>query len=838
MEPRTLRLLELDKVLTRLDNATASALGSRRVRALKPSTDAVEVRRRLAETSETRRFEATGKSPTFGGVGDISSQLQHAAIGSILEPGDLLAAAHLAAGARRLREVIVARARDEFPILHGYIAHVTPRPDIEKAITEAIDETSGDVKDNASLRLLKARRNIRQTQADIQSRLRNMLADPNVQPLLQDNFVTVRDGRYCLPVKAESRARVPGIVHDRSGSGAAFFVEPQAIVDMNNRLRELMLEEREAILEILRLLTQRVAGAQDDLQAAMQACENLDFAFAKAHLSRAMDALEPAIEDDPARTGFALLQARHPLVEECVPNDIYLGSGFGVRGSGDVASEGPMVRGRDTGDKESVPAPSTQHPEPFDVMLITGPNTGGKTVVLKTLGLLTCMAACGLHLPVAAGSRLSLPGAVYADIGDEQSIEQSLSTFSSHMKQIIHILRRARTSDLVLLDEVGAGTDPDEGAALAKAVLRALQRRGVRVVATTHYGELKQFALGSERFENASVEFDARSLRPTYHLRIGVPGASNALDIAARLGMPPELVQRARRYLGRDRVEAEVATQRLEETQRELEQQTANTQRERAEVERLRRDYEGRLERLQARMDEQLAGAQREAVAQVRQVQEEADSILRELRSAAKESKQTEEARRRLRTLRERVEVEGRRGEEHKGRTTKKENERKGDEATSVAEAGSPFPQVGELVRVVSFNKEGTLLSTPGDDGRVEVRVGAIKVHVPARDIEAMAQPKSTVGGVSAIRLRKAVTVPEEINLIGKTTDEALPELEKYLDDALLAEAEQVRVVHGRGSGALRAAIHRWLKSQRAVRQFHLAPQNEGGEGATIVYMG
>jgi len=835
VEPRTLRLLELDKVLKRLEDTAATALGQNRVRTLRPVTELVEVRQRQAETSQARRFLELGKTPPFGGISDISDTLRKAAIGSILEPRQLLAVALFASGSRRLRETILSIPRTDFAILHNYAQNITPRPDLEKAILDAIDESSGEIKDDASLALLRARRNMRRMQGDVQTRLRQMLSDPNVQPLLQDAFVTVRDGRYCLPVKAECRSRVPGIVHDRSGSGGAYFVEPQAVVEMNNRLRELLLEEQEAILAILTDLTHRVGGAHDDLMGSLGGCENLDFAFAKGQLSQKMKALEPCLEDPAKRSAYVLLQARHPLIEDCVPNDIFLGD----FGDGKLSPEAYQCQ---TGE----PLPSLQLPdESFDVMMITGPNTGGKTVVLKTLGLLICMAACGLHLPVAPGSWLALPGAVYADIGDEQSIEQSLSTFSSHIKQIVGILNKAKAGDLVLLDEVGAGTDPDEGASLAKAVLRSLQRRGVRVVATTHYGELKQFALGSARFDNASVEFDSKTLQPTYHLRIGVPGASNALDIAARLKMPPELVQRARRYLGRDRAEADAATQRLEETQRELEQQTASAQREREEVEHLRRDYEAKLARLQIQMEEERAAARREAEALVRQTQEEADAVLRELRSAAKESKQTEEARSRLRTLRERVESE-RKSAQNRPRPaaatepTSRHEAAQHEAASEQPRRSSPpvkAPAVGDLVRVINLNKEGVLLALPDDSGRVSVRVGAIKLEVPAHQIEALPRPKGADIGASAIRIRKAVTVPEEINLIGKRVDEALPELEKYIDDALLSDADEVRIVHGRGTGALRTAVHRWLRGQRGVREFHLAASNEGGEGATVVHL-
>jgi len=829
MDERALRLLELDKILARLENAAACDLGRSRVRELVPETAPATVRRRLAETTQARSFVHSFRYPPFGGVSDIGAHLKRARIGALLEPPDLQAVGRFASGIRRLRETIVASETQEYPLLHGYAEGLMPQPAVEKAIEAAIDDASGEIKDDASLRLLKARRNIRQTQNSVQTRLRQMLSDPHVQPLLQDNFVTVRDGRYCLPVRAECRTSVPGIVHDRSGSGGAFFIEPQAVVEMNNKLRELMSEEREAITEILTDLTRRVAGVHDELDSSLLAAGDLDFAFAKANLSEAMKAMEPRIEDPAQRAGFALLQARHPLVEKCVPNDIFLG-------------DDSAVRGRIVREEEAEASDEGLAKQDFDVILITGPNTGGKTVILKTLGLMACMAACGMHLPVAPGSWLSVPGAVYADIGDEQSIEQSLSTFSSHMKNIIHILKHSRQNDLVLFDEIGAGTDPDEGAALAKAVLRSLQRRGTRVLATTHYGELKQFALGAARFENASVEFDSHSLRPTYRLRISVPGASNALEIAARLGMPNDLVLRARRYLGRERAEAEAAVQKLEETQRELSEQTEGAQRERSEVERLRREYETKLAKLQARADEQLARAQREAEELVRTAQREADAVLRELRQVSRESKRTEEARGRLKSLRERVDAQKGRvnlrpesigAQGNTGQPARINPVAPGAKAVVLTE---PIKVVaGEIVLVKTLNKEGTVLVLPDDNGRVQVRVGAVKVQVSISDLEKVKQAKNTVGGVNTIRLRKAVNVAEEINLIGKNGGEAIVELEKYLDDALLAEAEEVRVIHGRGSGALRTAIHRWLKNQHVVEEFHLAPPNLGGEGATIV---
>jgi DNA mismatch repair protein MutS2 len=742
---------------------------------------------------------ASGKLAPFGGISDVARLVKNASIGASLEARDLAAVGRFAAGARRLKASIADVSSEEYSILHSHAARIVVQPTLENSIFGAIDESSEEVKDNASLRLLKARRGIVQTQQEVQGRLRAMLSDVRVQPHLQDNFVTIREGRYCLPVRAESRGAVPGIVHDRSGSGAAFFIEPQAVVDLNNRLRELQLEEREALREVLARLSAQVAAVGDELQQALEACADLDFAFAKARLSLQQNALSPQLVE----RGFSLLQARHPLVENCVANDIRLGNDF-------------------------------------DVLMITGPNTGGKTVVLKTLGLLTLMAMCGLHIPVAPGSAVCLPTRVWADIGDEQSIEQSLSTFSSHMTNIIGIVQNAEPGDLVLFDEIGAGTDPDEGAALAKAILRALQRKGAQVLATTHYGELKQFALGAERFENASVEFDNDSLRPTYLLRIGVPGASNAIAIASRLGLPEELAQRARKYLGRERAEAEAATVRLEETQRELREQNAETQAVRDEVLRVQRFYEEELKRLQEQREAEIVQAREAAQAVVREAEAEAECILKDLRRAHKESHATEAARGRLKTLREKTAAH---------RSGERVNGRVGDEVTapkppnpavSPSHPFAPSPphllRPGDAVHVASCNKEGVLLSAPDAAGRVAVRIGAMKVEVPIQELallgarRAHAAPPAFTG--------KVFDVSEEINLIGKRVDEALLELEEYLDAAILANASTLRIVHGRGTGALRRAVHEYLKSTRVVKTFELAPPSEGGEGATVVTIG
>ena len=809
---RALERLELPKVLARLESLCACELGRVRVREIVPSNQNEIARAALKLTSEAKTFVQKVRYPPFGGLSDVSESLKIASIGALLDPQPLLSVSRAAEGGRRLRETLFSVSddlADRFDGLFDIAERIVPRKDLEKAISDAIDD-NGEIKDDASLDLLKARRNIRATQNQIQTRLRGMLSDSRVTPHLQDAFVTVRDGRYCLPVKAESRGSVPGIVHDRSSSGNAVFIEPQAVVDLNNRLRELDGEEKQAISDILRTLSALVGGAYEDLRPSLDAAGDLDFCFAKAQMSLNMNALEPILRDEIQ--GCNLKAARHPLVENCIANDIKIGDESAATERGD-----------------------------FDVMLLTGPNTGGKTIVLKTLGLLALMTGCGLHIPAERESWLHLPPQIHVDIGDEQSIEQNLSTFSGHLKNIVGILKSVQANDLVLFDEIGAGTDPDEGAALAKAVLRSLSRKGAKVLATTHYGELKQFALSAGGFENASVEFDPVTLSPTYRLRIGVPGASNALDIAARLGMPPELVQRARRYLGRERVEAEAANQQLEATQRELSEQTDEARRAREEVERLRRDYESKITRFELERGREIERARREAKQIIDGAAKEADAALRELRNAARggqggENKGTEAARARIRALRESTNVSN-----PNPKTAAPEAEtaslapKPSNFGTFAAPRAAEAFKVGQIVKLKTLDREGEILRL--ENNRAEVRVGAMKIEVKFADLEATSSG-GNVRGVATIQARKAWSVPPEIKLIGLDTVSALEELEKYLDDAVLAGMKEVRIVHGRGSGALRTAVHRFLKGNRAVDDYELASQNEGGEGATVVKLG
>jgi len=794
------RVLELDRVLASLHRQCASELGQSLVDGLEPLHERAKVLLRLQETSETRHFLNTGHAPVFAGMVDLREVQALSAKGFLLEAAQLGRVARFVEGARRLRESLAPLTPEQHPRLWQLSRGIIVLRDLEKVLFNAVDVNNDVIRDNASVRLLKARRSIAAAKDQIQERLRALIGDANIRTHLQDNFVTMRGGRYCLPVKSESRSAVPGIVHDRSASGGAVFIEPQSVVDANNRLREWEVEEAQAVEEILRELTVQVNEAAPALKRTQKAAGKLDFAFAKGRLSQRWHGTEPALSATPVTH---LLRARHPLIENPVPNDIILG-------------------------------------DEFNVLLITGPNTGGKTVVLKTLGLLTLMACCGLHIPVAPQSALWIPAQVFADIGDEQSLEQSLSTFSAHLKNILRVVQHADEGDLILLDEVGAGTDPDEGAALAKAILRHLARRKTLVVASTHFGELKRFALSAQRFENASVEFDEGSFRPTYHLQIGVPGSSNALHIAQRLGMPRNLVQRARRYLGEEHALSEEASRQLEAAGQDLREQQEALQRSRDEVQQLQREYERKLQRLEREKTQILARSQQELAETLERTQQEAEDILRQLRRQHKESKETETARGRLKTLR---------AKNHPFLQRKSTFNSPGVSAAPDVAAKSTFDTVeesepeeqgsiakfrpGELVHVKQFNREGEVLSLPGVDGKMEVRIGAMKLRLEPFQLKSLrSRPAAPV--------RINVHVPDassEINLIGKTTDEAIYELEERMDAAVLAGLKTVWIVHGRGTGTLRKSVHQWLKSHHAVQKFGLAPLAEGGEGATVAHL-
>jgi DNA mismatch repair protein MutS2 len=622
----------------------------------------------------------------------------------------------------------------------------------------------------------------------MQQKLHDILRDPAIAKYLQEPYYTIRSGRYCLPVRAEFRQHVPGIVHDKSSSGMTLFVEPEPLVEMGNELRLLQADEEREVARILRDLTTEVVAEIPLIAQTLDAVRRLDFAFAKAKLSQDLRAYEPELNTEGV---IKLRRARHPLLHFqgfVVPIDFELGINF-------------------------------------DVLIITGPNTGGKTVTLKTVGLLTLMAQSGLHIPAAEGAKVCVFQQIFADIGDEQSIEQSLSTFSSHMSHIAKMLARADERTLVLLDELGAGTDPTEGAALAKAILLFLHKRGAKVVCTTHHSELKHFAFRQQRFENASVLFDPETLRPTYQLVIGVPGQSHAIDIARRLGVPTEVIREARRQLPRDRRETEELITQLTEERQAAEQLRLEWERRLRELERREVELKEREQRLREEEKRILAEARQKAEAMLRRVEGQAEELLKLVRKQliSPHPALTSEIRQRIRQLWQQIPSPV---------TQSSETGEKPVEPAAFS--------VGSTVRIKDIGVVGKVTAIDSNGREVQVDVGGMKVWVAAVKLEPVSeapQVSPLQAEVAAVRVKKMVSAPTELNLLGKRVDEALDAVEKFLDDALLAGHKVVRIVHGKGTGRLRQAIHDYLRSHPQVRSFELAPLHEGGEGVTIAYL-
>lgn len=784
MDERTLRTLEFAKIKEMLAERTATSLGREVVESLAPATDFLEVQHRQAETSEARRLYEAGRSIPLGGLHDLRPHVQRAVRGGMLEPGDLLEVADTAASSRRLKRFL--EQQEGVPILTALSRMLGTFDHLEAEIRRAIDE-AGEVRDDASPALAEIRRSKRILQNRMKERLEAFVRGPAAR-YLQDPIVTIREGRFVVPVKIEYRAQVPGIVHDQSASGSTLFIEPMEIVEMNNDLRELALKEREEVARILTRLSGLVARDADALLDTLQAVAQIDFASAKGRLSLDLDCVEPELVREPI---LEIRKGRHPLLKgRVVPIDVHIGIAF-------------------------------------DTLVITGPNTGGKTVALKTMGLFALMAQAGLHLPAAPGTRVGVFQQVFVDIGDEQSIEQSLSTFSGHMTNIIRILDALDGPALVLLDELGAGTDPTEGAALAMSILEHLHRRGAKTVATTHYSELKTFAYTRARVENASVEFDVETLQPTYRLLIGVPGSSNAFEISRRLGLSPHIVDRARQFLTREQERVEDLIQGIHATRAELEKELAEARRLRAEAQRMREEYERRYGDAQRKAAEVVEKARAQAQQILATARREAEAVIAELKQALREQREAERlqaiqsARDRLARARAAVEPTE---EELRAR-------RKGE----VPQGLKP----GDRVRIVSLDTTGYVLAEPDAQGNVLVQAGIIKMTVALEDLERAEEepPAAAAGGrtrARALGAAKARAISPEIDLRGLMVDEALERVDKFLDDAVLAGLDQVRIIHGKGTGALRKAVTEALRHDRRVVSYRLGGVGEGGDGVTV----
>jgi DNA mismatch repair protein MutS2 len=782
MQQRVLKVLEFHKVKEQLIAFVSSTLGQEKVNNLIPSANFDEVLKWQEETDEAAKvFRLKGNVP-LSGIFNIRPHVKRSAIGSILSPVELTQVASTIRVSRQMKRFIEDMAADqvELPILSQYVGKIIVLADLEERIRNAIDE-SGEVLDSASDTLRSLRQQLRANESRVREKLESMIRSSNAQKMLSDSIVTIRNDRYVIPVKQEYRGHYGGIIHDQSSSGATLFIEPQVIVQLNNQLQEIRVKEQLEIERILAELSAFVAEFEQDLLTIVYVLAELDFMFAKARFAHKIKASKPSINQDGRIT---LYKARHPLIpkEEVVANDVMLG-------------------------------------KDFTTIVITGPNTGGKTVTLKTVGLCVLMAQAGLQIPALDGSEVAIFDHVYADIGDEQSIEQSLSTFSSHMVNIVDILNRVDFNSLVLFDELGAGTDPQEGAALAISILDEVYKRGARVIATTHYPELKAYGYNRPGVVNASVEFDVETLSPTYKLLIGVPGRSNAFEISKRLGLSDHVIENARNQISADSNQIENMIASLEKSRREAENDRLEANDLLKNAEKLHKDIQNQMIAFYEQKDSMVEKAQDKAADIVEKAKSEAEYIIRELRKLRLE-KNAE--------VKEHELIEARKRLEDATPKVKKSSQR--IQAKSKAHTFTP----GDEVKVLTFDQKGTLIEQASNKEWV-VQIGILKMKVNEKDLEYINTPKQKEVKPVAVVKGKDFHVSLELDLRGERYENALMRVEKYIDDALLAGYPRVSIIHGKGTGALRQGVTEYLKNHRSVKRARFGDAGEGGIGVTIV---
>ena len=789
---KSIRTLELPAVLELLARHAVSDEAKARCLRLRPATDAAAVEHLLDETDAAKTRLGLHGSPSFAGVKDVSQALDRADHGGVLNTRELLDVAGVLTAARRVSDYDAERQGEATAIDRLFSALHVNRYLEDKIRGAILDEET--IADTASPELADIRRNMRAAASKGRQILQRIISSPSYAKVLQEALITQRDGRFVVPVKAECKGSLPGLVHDISSSGATLFVEPMGVVQANNELKELQAREEKEIDRVLRILSGECAAQRENILYDYDLLVQLDTIFARAQLSYAMDAGRPLVR---TRGGIDLKRARHPLLDpaRAVPVTVALGGAY-------------------------------------DTLVITGPNTGGKTVSLKTVGLFTLMGQSGLQIPAFDGSELAVFDEVFADIGDEQSIEQSLSTFSAHMTNIVRILEKADSHSLCLFDELGAGTDPTEGAALAIAVLSFLHNMKCRTMATTHYSELKVYALTTPGVENACCEFDVETLRPTYRLLIGIPGKSNAFAISQKLGLPDFIIQDAKSRLEEGDEAFEDLLASLEESRVTIEKEREEIASYKSEISRLKSRLEQKEERFDERKDKLIRNANEEAQRILREAKETADQTIRQINKLAQSSgvgKELEAERAKLREKLDKVD---------KNLSLKNE---KGPKKTI-----SPKKlKIGDGVKVLTMNLNGTVSSLPNSKGDLYVQMGILRSLVNIKDLELLNEPaisgpgmdlmKKNNTGSGKIKMSKSFSVSPEVNLIGMTVDEAIPVLDKYLDDAYLAHLPKVRVVHGRGTGALKAGVHKHLKKLKYVKEFRLGDFGEGDTGVTIV---
>ena len=791
MNQKTLTKLEFDKIITLLGEEAGSFRGRQLCHRLKPMTDLEKINTFQEQTAAAfTRIVRKGRI-SFGDAAPVEESMKRLEIGGALNSAELLRICRLLANAARVKSYGRHDTQeDSSDCLDAYFDQLEPLTVLSSEIERCII-SEDEISDDASSTLKHIRRSIGSINDKVHTTLSG-LVNGSLRTYLQDAIITMRGDRYCVPVKAEYRGQVQGLIHDQSSTGSTLFIEPMAVVKLNNDLKELYAKEQEEIQAILARLSEDTAQYVEEIRADYRALTDLDFIFARGALALSMRGIRPVFNEEGR---IRIREGRHPLLDQrkVVPITVSLG-------------------------------------EDFTLLIITGPNTGGKTVSLKTVGLFTLMGQAGLHIPAGDRSELAVFHDVYADIGDEQSIEQSLSTFSSHMTNIVSFLKEVDERSLVLFDELGAGTDPTEGAALAIAILSHLHERGIRTMATTHYSELKVYALSTPGVENACCEFDVESLRPTYRLLIGIPGKSNAFAISGKLGLPEYIIEDAKKRLSEQDVSFEDLLTDLESSRRTIEKEREEIASYRRETERLKEQTARQQEKLDEQRDRILREANEKANAILREAKEVADETIRNFHKFGKENISAAEMEKERERLRKKI------------KDTSSASDL-GSKKSKKRHKPSDF-KLGETVRVLSMNLTGTVSSLPDARGNVTVQMGILRSQVNISDLEIIeevspyAPKKFARTSKGKIGMGKSLSVSTEINLLGKTVDEAVAELDKYLDDALLSHLNTVRVVHGKGTGALRKGIHEYLRRQKHVKSYHLAEFGEGDAGVTIVELG
>ena len=787
MNKKTLAKLEYNKIIEQLIEHASSFSGKELCRRLKPMTDISAIRSAQDETAAAfTRIVKKGR-PSFSGCNPVNDSIRRLEIGGVLGSGELLRICKLLETAGRARAYGRHDNADEMEdCLDGYFEQLNPVTILVNEIRRCVIDED-EISDDASPGLKHVRRAMNQINDKVHATLSNMV-NGSLRTYLQDPIITMRGDRYCIPVKAEYRSQVSGMIHDQSATGSTLFIEPMAVVKLNNDLKELYGQEQEEIQKVLARLSADAAEYTTEIHTCYTILRQLDFIFAKGALALDMNASQPIFNTEGR---IHIREGRHPLLDKknVVPITLTLG-------------------------------------DTFDLLIVTGPNTGGKTVSLKTVGLFTLMGQAGLHIPALDRSELAVFHDVYADIGDEQSIEQSLSTFSSHMTNIVSFLKQVDEHSLVLFDELGAGTDPTEGAALATSILNHLHSRGIRTMATTHYSELKVYALSTPGVENASCEFDVETLRPTYRLLIGIPGKSNAFAIASRLGIPDYIIEDAKTHLTEQDESFEDILTNLETSRKTLDKERETIAAYKREIERLKMETSQKQEKLEAQRDRILREANEKAHAILEDAKETADETMRNFHKFGKANISAAEMEKERERLRKKM------AKTRSGMTPEPAKPKKQYKPSDF--------KLGESVKVLSMNLTGSVVSLPDTKGNLDVQMGILRSKVNISDLEIIdekpnyLQKTAKRTGKGKIKMNKSLTVATEINLLGKTVDEAVAELDKYLDDASLAHLSSVRIVHGKGTGALRQGIHKYLKRQKHVKSFRLGAFGEGDAGVTI----